>query len=317
MSITMNDFIKALVTETNKNEEIKTMDIETAKATFIAFKKNKVKQPTISFYSIHLKQVIEYLYRFKITQTNQIDKNVLVQFQHEQLRHGVKPQTINKRVTCILVMLKELEELDFISYQHIEIKHLNCRDTEIEVVQESDVKKVLDYSKTLCDNSNLCLQLLITTGIRTNELIQIQNKNIYLEDKYIVLTDTKSGYKRIAPLVNEIIPLVEKVTSDRKYLFSKNELEHFKASFVRSLISRVKKKLEIDVLSPHKLRHSYATYHCRNGTNLKVLQELLGHRSILMTQKYIDIDKADLIKANNECNMLSKNIKKTDTRLDT
>ncbi|MFI3329982.1 MAG: tyrosine-type recombinase/integrase, partial [bacterium] len=74
---------------------------------------------------------------------------------------------------------------------------------------------------------------------------------------------------------------------------------------------------EIDVLSPHKLRHSYATYHCRNGTNLKVLQELLGHRSILMTQKYIDIDKADLIKANNECNMLSKNIKKTDTRLDT
>ncbi len=317
MSITMTDFIKALVVETNKTEEQKTMDLETAIETFIAFKKNKVKAPTISFYRIHLKQVYNYLSMFKVTQTNQIDKNILIQFQHEQLRHGVKPQTINKRVTCILLMLKELQELDFISYQRIEIKHLVCRDTEIEVVEENNIKRVLNYASTLCDNSNLCIQLLITTGIRTNELIQIKNANIYLDKKYIVLTETKSGYKRIAPLVEDIIPLLEKVKSDRKYLFSKNDLEHFKPSFVRSLIARVKKTLKIDVLSPHKLRHSYATYHCRNGTNLKVLQELLGHRSILMTQKYIDIDKEDLIKANNDCNMLTELKKNTDTRQDT
>ncbi|MFI3329975.1 MAG: tyrosine-type recombinase/integrase [bacterium] len=305
MNTDFNIFIKALVTEANKNTITRTMELETALETFINFKKNKVRTATIEYYRKQLKEIFIFLKNSNVKSTQDITRNLLIQFQHQQLNKGLKPQTINKRTTCLITMLKELSELELISYDPINLKTLNVKQTTIEVVESHNIPRILNYANTLNSNANLLLKLLITSGIRTSEVIQIKNKNIFIKDKYILLEHTKSGYERILPLVEDIIPLLEQVKSNRVYLFSNTEETHFKPSFVRSIIARTKKALNIEVLSAHKLRHSFATFHCKNGTNLKVLQELLGHRSILMTQRYIDLSKEDLISANNKCNLIN------------
>lgn len=59
-------------------------------------------------------------------------------------------------------------------------------------------------------------------------------------------------------------------------------------------------------MNPHKLRHLFATYHNQNGTNLFTLQQLLGHRTLAVTQRYVDTTTKDLISATNELDILNK-----------
>lgn len=299
---TLDEFIKSIIIQTQKMNNTKSLDLITAQNLFIHYKQHNVRPATLSYYKHALKFITEYLNSFGITDTANVNKHVLVNYQMLLTSQGLKANTINKRIKALLTMLKELKELDLISHELITLKHLPEKQTKIEQVEIPDIIKILDYGKTLNSNSNLILLLLITTGVRTSELINIENKNIHLDKNYIELTMTKSGYSRILPLTNEVKEIVQLVTSDRKYLFSNpgDTDDHFQASAVRSVIARAKKALNIKVLSAHKLRHSFATFHCKAGTNLKILQELLGHRSILMTQRYIDIDKTDII---NSCNI--------------
>ncbi len=80
---------------------------------------------------------------------------------------------------------------------------------------------------------------------------------------------------------------------------------------MQSLIKRAKKRLNIEILSAHKIRHLFATQHAEQGTNIFVLKELLGHKSLLMTQWYVDTTTDDMINANEINNILKINKKQT------
>jgi site-specific recombinase XerD len=152
------------------------------------------------------------------------------------------------------------------------------------------------------------LELLYGTGIRVGELVNLNICNIDLYEKTIIVFG-KGSKERILPLGNPSIRAIKEYLSSRnlfkKNIFvNKNDLE---ALFLNSLGGRLttrsirriiikymkmaglKKKI-----SPHVLRHSFATHLLGGGADLRSVQELLGHKSLSTTQIYTHITKERL-----------------------
>ena len=76
------------------------------------------------------------------------------------------------------------------------------------------------------------------------------------------------------------------VYKPKYFLFENNDHEQFSPSSITSIIDRIKKDLDLNNLSPHILRRSFATYMLDNGANIISVKELLGHSTLSQTQKY-------------------------------
>lgn len=167
------------------------------------------------------------------------------------------------------------------------------------VVPEFNLKKVLHYLYSL-DNSpvnltrKLVFLILLQTGVRAEEFIQIKIKNINLSLNMILLEDTKSKKPRYVFYDESINPLIEKYINlkDREYLFynfrSKVDGRYTKVH-LRSYFDYMKKKLSIKQLHPHMLRHTMATLLLDNNAPLTTIQMLLGHESLSTTQIYLHL----------------------------
>ena len=162
-------------------------------------------------------------------------------------------------------------------------------------INKNDIIKILNYFKNCFrDKKNiLAFMLILTTGIRTNELVNIKNKNIDLKNKIIKLDFTKSGKERYIYIVDELIELVQLVKNNNEFLFNDYENNQMTCNSLRCFFKHLKQNLNIEVLSPHKLRHFYATQLYKNSLDIYLTSQLLGHSDIKMTQIYLDIDNKD------------------------
>lgn len=107
----------------------------------------------------------------------------------------------------------------------------------------------------------------------------------------------------VATLLKEII----KNNNGSKYLFPEKD-SHITPVCVKSLIRRIKKALNIEVLSAYKFRHLYATTLLKQGCDIKTVSRLLDHKSIRMTERYIDLTDTEIYeknRLNNPLNLLS------------
>ncbi len=140
------------------------------------------------------------------------------------------------------------------------------------------------------------LELLYASGIRVSELINLKLNNIDLQEDFIRV-EGKGSKERISPIsdiavkylkiyINEYRNLLLK-KKDSEYLFINNFGNKIsRQGFFKNLKQIAKSKgIEKDI-SPHTLRHSYATHLLHHGADLRIIQELLGHSDISTTQIY-------------------------------
>lgn len=163
---------------------------------------------------------------------------------------------------------------------------------------EEEVDKLLNiHLKTAYDYRNKAmLELLYATGIRVSELINLKFVNLELQDDFIRVMG-KGSKERIIPMSNISKKyLIEYIEIYRKTLLKSKDSEYLFINNQGNVISRVgffkiikKLCLENNIsknVSPHILRHSFATHLLAHGADLRVIQELLGHSDISTTQIY-------------------------------
>ena len=163
---------------------------------------------------------------------------------------------------------------------------------------EEEVDKLLNIPlKTAYDYRNKAmLELLYATGIRVSELINLKFVNLELQDDFIRVMG-KGSKERIIPMSNISKKyLIEYIEIYRKTLLKSKDSEYLFINYQGNVISRVgffkiikKLCLENNIsknVSPHILRHSFATHLLAHGADLRVIQELLGHSDISTTQIY-------------------------------
>lgn len=175
------------------------------------------------------------------------------------------------------------------------------------LLSEQEIKSLfvhVERDKTIHARRNkLLIYLLYATGMRVTELITIKVKNIDWSNRCLLISG-KGNKERSIPIPKAIMPLLKTYikTYHRKfnseYLFPvlfHGRLNHMTRQSVRVILKKLWKKTGIDkIVSPHQLRHSYATHMLQNGANIRHLQLLLGHESITSTQIYTHVDTSFL-----------------------
>lgn len=175
-----------------------------------------------------------------------------------------------------------------------------------EYLSVEEVDKLLDIkTNTVYEKRNKAmLEMLYGTGVRISELINLTMSNIFLEDKMIKVFG-KGSKERIIPINTYALDcLADYLQFGRSALLGTKTSEYVFISSRRTKITRqaffkIIKKLceEAGIkknISPHILRHSFATHLLHNGADLRIVQELLGHSDISTTQIYTHLTNEKL-----------------------
>lgn len=173
-------------------------------------------------------------------------------------------------------------------------KHLPEYLTEEEVGKLLDVEVKLPYDY----RNKTILELLYSSGIRISELVNIKTPN-YDSEECLIRIMGKGSKERIVPLgdyavnimndyMNNYRPLINKKHTD--YVFINNRGDKISRQFIFKVIKKEALKKGIKKgISPHTLRHTFATHLLKNGADLRIIQELLGHENISTTQIYTHV----------------------------
>lgn len=170
------------------------------------------------------------------------------------------------------------------------------------VMTIEELNQILNTNLT--EEETLIVELLYGCGLRVSELVNLQLNNIDIKSKYIQCYG-KGSKERIVPFgekakaalkkylkVRDLIILKNKLV-DNKILFLKDDGKQITRQDVYNFIKKQGEKIHKHI-SPHTLRHSFATHLLENGADLRVVQELLGHSDVSTTQLYTHITKKRL-----------------------
>lgn len=162
-----------------------------------------------------------------------------------------------------------------------------------------DVKRLMDAAEDIRDK--LIVALLYTTGIRVSELVKIRREDIDL-DKNSLKVFGKGSKERIVFFNESTKRLLREYLEshkfrDRDYIFPGRGSKTIHYVTVERVLNRLKRKAGLSKkVTPHILRHSFATYALSQGMDIREIQELLGHASLRTTQVYTHVTRERLFR---------------------
>ncbi len=165
------------------------------------------------------------------------------------------------------------------------------------VLSQEEVAKLLKSADSKFELA--ILEFLYATGIRVSELCQL---NLFDVDESVIRVKGKGGKERIVPIAARTVAVLDQYLIKRKKglqenppLFLTPKGRRINRQFVWELVKNCAKVAGISKnVSPHTLRHSYATHLLENGADLRIIQELLGHSSISTTDRYTHVSNKHL-----------------------
>ncbi|MBU2562142.1 MAG: tyrosine-type recombinase/integrase [Nanoarchaeota archaeon] len=181
----------------------------------------------------------------------------------------------------------------------IDIKYSKIPKKFPEVLSKEEVKRLIDVIKNPKHQLMICL--LYSSGLRVSELINLKVRELELNKNYGYVRNGKGGKDRLITLSKNLIPalkkLIEKEKLDEKgYLFKSMRGRKYHPKTVQKIVKKASQNAKIKKeISPHTLRHSFATHLIENGYDITNVQALLGHKSPETTLIYTHIASPNLI----------------------
>lgn len=178
-----------------------------------------------------------------------------------------------------------------------------------------EVSRLFDVVEN--DKHKAILQTIYACGLRISELLHLEIAHICGDRKTFHLKGSKGKKDRIVPVPEELLVhlrIYYKKNLPHKYLFEGHgstalNPKPYTAASVRKLLHRAAKKAHIKkTVTPHTLRHSYATHLYENGINLRSIQVLLGHNSSKTTEIYTHVTNMHIKNTPSPLQFLKKNV---------
>lgn len=178
-----------------------------------------------------------------------------------------------------------------------------------DVLTENEINNLIDsidLSKAEGQRNRAMLEMLYSCGLRVSELTNLKYSNVYFEEQFIIVTG-KGNKQRLVPISEKAIKEIKNYLIDRNILKLKKGFEDILflnrrgAALTRVMVFLIIKEQAAIAgirkkISPHTLRHSFATHLLEGGANLRAIQMMLGHESITTTEIYTHIDREFLRK---------------------
>ena len=213
------------------------------------------------------------------------------------------PTTVTRKIAAIRGWFRWLYSVDIISQDPsvgIELPRLVKKLPK--VISVGEIEKIL--KNNLSDMESVVFELLYGAGLRVSELVDLTINNIELKSRYVRCIG-KGSKERIIPIGSKAKKAVEKYLRQRDLIVKRFKLDNEKKLLLKAngrrmtrqdVYAFIRKQGELlnKHISPHTLRHSFATHMLENGADLRVVQELLGHSDVSTTQLYTHVSKKRL-----------------------
>lgn len=257
-------------------------------------------------YARDLMQYYHFLVERNITQWQNVDRYLVLDFLETMQKAGKSTATVTRMISSLRrfhQFLRQERVTDHDPMQHIDTpkKQQKLPDTlsleEVErLIQTPDTKTILGI------RDRALLEVMYATGLRVSEVINLRLSDVHL-NMALLQTIGKGEKERIVPLgdlaidwieryLDEARPLLVGKHPDETALFVNHHGKKLSRQGVWKNLKQIVREAGIfKTVTPHTLRHSFATHLLENGADLRTVQELLGHADISTTQIYTHITK--------------------------
>lgn len=176
-----------------------------------------------------------------------------------------------------------------------------------EVLDISEIDAMIaaiDMSSAEGTRNRAIMETLYGCGLRVSELTALEISRTHLDEQYLVVTG-KGNKERLVPMSGASIEAIREYMADRdrldikpgeeNYLFLNRRGRHLTRVMIFYIVRRLAELARVrKTISPHTLRHSFATHLLEGGANLRAIQQMLGHESIATTEIYLHVDTGGL-----------------------
>lgn len=163
------------------------------------------------------------------------------------------------------------------------------------VLSENDIVRLMTATKNL--KHQIIIAVLYSTGMRRGEIVNVRLEDIDFERKQIRIKGGKGKKDRVTLLSEHMVSGLQHYLNRYKpkyWLIENSNRTKYSDNSVGKVVRDLSRKVGLKDVTPHVLRHSFATHLMDNGTDLRIIQSLLGHESIETTQIYTHVSNKNL-----------------------
>ena len=262
-------------------------------------------------YESDVEKYISYLVKnYKFTHPSQIELKHIQSFLASLNRQNIKPSSQSRKISAIKSFHKFLMKEKYVTINVANTVDLPKQVKKLPTVLSiKEVDMLLDTLNTetpLEIRNKAMIELAYASGLRVSELVDLKLSDLHLDSGFVQVHG-KGNKERIVPvgeiaidslnyyLENARSFLIKKHT-DCVFINGRDGNQMTRQAFFLIIKEKVKQAGIKKEISPHKLRHSFASHLLKNGVDLRLIQELLGHEDISTTERYTHIQNDDMIK---------------------
>lgn len=266
-----------------------------------------LSQNSIAAYINDINKLIEFLGKnFKKIGPERVKLNHLKKFVEWLNERGVSPRTQARTISGIKSFYKYLlieGKIGSDPTALLESPKIGRKLPDILSMEEIDsLIDAVDLEKAEGQRNKAMLETLYSCGLRVSELVNLKLTNLFFDQGFIKI-EGKADKERLVPVSTRAVEEIEKyINGYRKglkihkdsenILFLNRRGKKLSRVMVFTIIKNLAKKINLNKrISPHTFRHSFATHLINGGADLRAVQEMLGHESILTTEIYTHLDR--------------------------
>jgi integrase/recombinase XerD len=288
---------------------------ETAINEFKSFLKLEkgLSENSVVAYENDVRKVLQFM---EINEIEMAPESVTNEFIHEFIAWindtGLNSRTQSRIISGIKSFFKYLILEDRIAHNPtmmLESPRIGRKLPEVLSLEEIDLLfSKIDLSKAEGQRNKTMLEVLYSCGLRVSELVNLKISDIFSEEGFIRVVG-KGDKERLIPISSSALKEIEKYMPDRNsmlhidkdnmdILFLNRRGKMLTRVMIFTIIKQLASRAGIEKnISPHTFRHSFATHLVNGGADLRAVQEMLGHESIVTTEIYTHLDREYLREA--------------------
>ncbi len=255
-------------------------------------------------YADDLFQFLSWLEKKGVTSLSQVSRKQILDHLMEMKNREMSTNSISRHLVSIKVFFRFLQQEGLLdrnvtdtmdSPRLWKILPNTLSEKEVELLLEAP-----DLRKSLGIRDRAILEIFYASGLRVSELAHLKLNNLHIDDGYIRVVG-KGRKERVIPIarhsadmliryLEEVRPLLCENPNEQHVFVSRNETSLCRQRLWQLIKKYTKEAGIMKNVTPHTLRHSFASHLLQNGAPLRVIQEMLGHADIATTQIYTHVD---------------------------
>lgn len=252
-----------------------------------------------STFATYHNMVIRYLNAFKgnfIKQINRFGVEEIDAYHKTWMqKNSPSPSLINQSINAIKLYYKVVSKTDIeLKDVHRPMKNRNLPS----IYSREEIKRIIDCIKN--PKHKTLIFLIYSAGLRVSELLNMRVEDILVDRRMVFIRRSKGRKDRYTTLAESALGMITEYIIKHKpkmYLFEGQYGGQYSSTSIRNILHTAKRKAKVTTVgSVHTLRHSFATHLLENGTDLRYIQELLGHSSSRTTEIYTHVSTLNISK---------------------